>query len=364
MSLGHVSSRQLTLLMSYLLAGKALFMFPTIIAQKAGSAAWISILVAAALGLLGTAGWVAWCGATNDTGFVPSLRLTLGRFLGDLLAMLLVVIFTIGNSLNIRSFVGGAIIGIVPDFPIDVLLYIFILTTIYAAWLGLEPVARTGGIFFTPTLLSIGLISAGMYRSFDLANLSPMWGLGMKNTLVQGALNTGIFAAIPALAVMKSFVRKHSDVASSGVSSVLIATAILVGTVVAVAGVFPYPMNTRNVEPLGVMARAVYFGRFFQRLEAFFTFTWFFAACVQASFTFLVTLIMLSQLCNARTLRPFVPALAVLTFGIAGLPANTLSAGQLMDGIITSGGGNVTVALGWLLFLVATLRGVKAGRPR
>lgn len=329
-------------------------------AEASGTAAWISVLASAVLALIGAAGWVKWCRLTGNEGFVLSIRATLGRTLGDAVMAFLIVAYLVWGSWNIRGFIGGAVIGLVPEFPIDILLYIFVLAALYASWLGLEPVARTGALFFPPTLFSIFLVAIGMYRSFDLKNLSPLWGFGVKNTLVQGLLNTGSFGAIPALAVMKSYVRKHGDLARAGVQSVLLAAGIMAGTILAVAAVFPYPMSARKIDPLGIMARAVYLGRFFQRLEAFFTFTWFFAAAVQASFTYLIVLILISQLCGARTMRPYVPAVAVLTFGVAGLPANTLSAGRLLESIVTAGAGNVMVALGWILFFVAKARGIKA----
>jgi tellurite resistance protein TehA-like permease len=156
--------------------------------------------------------------------------------------------------------------------------------------------------------------------------------------------------------VLKSYVRDRRELPARGAWSVIIAGAILIGTLAALAGIFPYPMSTRMVEPLGVMGRAAFFSRFLQRLEALFTFTWFFAASVQASFAYTLILLLLSQLCGTGTFRPFIPAVASLTFGIAGLPASTLRAAQLLDDLFTTGAGNVALGLGWVLYLVARVR--------
>ncbi len=249
-------------------------------------------------------------------------------------------------------------IGILPHFPLPALLLISILSSIYAAWLGLEAVGRAAVFFFVPTFLSITVVIAGVAGTFHLSNLMPLWGLGAKNTLVQGLLSAGAFGGVPALAVLKSYVRDLRGLPGRGAWSVIIAGAILVVGVVALAGIFPYPMSQRKVEPLGIMARAVFLGRFLQRLEALFTFTWFFAISVQASFSYLIALLLLSQLCNAGTYRPFIPAMASLTFGIAGIPENTLRAAQILDGLFTTGIGNMTLGLGWGLFIVALARGI------
>jgi len=350
----------------YLLGVKVLYLFPTTMSEKAGSSAWISAAIAAGLGLLGLWGWVLWIGATGGKGFVASLRETVGRILGDVTALFLAAMLTALTSLDIRMFVGGAVIGIVPEFPIDALLYIAILSAAYGAWLGLEAVGRAATFFLAPTLLSLAVVIYGVSRTFHLSELMPLWGLGFRPTVLQGLANAGLFGAVPAVAIVKSYLRKPEEIPSRAAAGVLAAAAILIAALVVLAGVFPYPMSTRTVEPLGVMARAVTLGRFVQRLEALFTFTWFFGAAVQGSFAFMLLLILLSQLSNTGTYRPFMPGLAFLVFGIAGIPSDTLRAAEVLDAVFTTTTGSVALGIGWVLYAVAIARGIgrDSGRPR
>lgn len=355
---GHISARELTSLVTFLFGVKVLLTTPSFLIEKAGSAAWISTAISTLITLSGLWGWILWTNETPSLGFVPALRLTLGRFLGDALSAGLLGFFVIAISLNLRIFAGGAVIGLLPEFPLEILLVIAIISALYAAWLGLETVARAAMFFLPLTIGSMAIMFLASHRMFDPRNLLPFWGLGPSTTLAQGVLHTGLYGALPALAVMKTYVRSSEDLAQGSVRGVIYASFLLITGLAAVGAVFPYPMSAWKVEPLGVMVRAVYLGSFLQRIEALFMFTWFFAQAVQVSFVITVILLILSQMTGTNTYRPFVPAMLTLIFGAASIPESMYRAGELWDHALVYWG-NLNVALGWVLLLVARLRGVK-----
>ena len=361
--LGHIDSRQLTLMILFLLATKIFLMFPSFVTLRAGTAAWISVLISASIAAFGLWGWLLWTRSTGNLGIIPSLRLTLGRVLGDIAGLFLVVYFVLTTSLSVRTFSGGAIIGLLQEFPLEILIGIVIVAAMYAAWLGLEAVGRAATFFFPLIVVSILLVALGAYRLFDIRHLYPLLGLGTGVVLKEGLTHTGLFASLSAVAVLKSYVREPRDLGRSSFKGLCLATVFMVASVIVVASMFPYPESTRQVIPLGIVARAVYLGRFLQRIEALFTFTWFFASAVHASVSYMMTLLLLSQLMNTHTYRPIVPAVASLTFGIAANPGSILEAGRLLDSVHVTAG-NIEVALGWLLFLIGKLCNVsdKAAR--
>ncbi len=356
-SAGHINTRELTSLVTFLFGVKVLLTTPSFLIERAGSAAWISTAVSTLVALAGLWGWILWANETPSLGFVPALRLTLGRFLGDTLAAGLLGFFVAAISLNLRIFAGGAVIGLLPEFPLEILLAIAIIAALYAAWLGLETVARSAVFFLPLTIGSMITMFLASHRMFDLRNLLPFWGLGARTTLMQGALHTGLYGALPALMVMKTYVRSSEDLVQGSVRGVVYASVLLITGLVAVIAVFPYPMSAWKVEPLGVMVRAVYLGPFLQRIEALFMFTWFFAQAVQASFAITVILLILSQMTGTNTYRPFLPAMLSLIFGVASTPESMYRAGELWDHALVYWG-SLNVILGWVLLLVARLRGV------
>ena len=365
--LGHIDGKQVTLMTGFLLGAKVFLMTPSFIAARVGTSAWITTIVGTGLALLGLLGWLKWANATSDLAFVPALRKTLGRFLGDLLAFAILLACLAGAALNTRVVAGGAVIGLLPHFPIEVIIAIAVVTGLYGAWLGLETVARVAVVFAPLTVISTIAVIVGAGRFIDLRNLFPFWGLGVAETIKEGALNTGLFAVMPSVMVWKSYVRAPENLSRGTSGGVLLAGVIVtIGTAVTIT-VFPHPEISRIIDPLGILARAVYLGPFLQRLEAVFTFVWFFTTSVQLSVLYIIAFILLAQLAGVHTYRPFAPAVGLLLFAGASIPPSILSAGELLHGILFQEAGIALVASGWVLYLVARVRGMaprEGGNPR
>ena len=357
MSAGHLSTHQMMFLLVFVYAGKLLFMFPALMSGRVGSSAWIASTLAVGVELLGVWGWILWAKATGTEGFVPSVRRSLGRIAGDAVVFFVIAVFILLEAMNIRMFSSGAVIGLLPEYPVSVIIAISIISSLYAAWLGPETVGRAAGLLVVPSLLSVAVVILGMLQSFHFDNVLPIWGLGFKTTLLQGILAGGAFAGGPMVGVMKSYVRDSREFPRRAILSIVVGGLALVVGIFSLEAIFPYPMVSRTIEPLGILARSVSLGRFLQRLEAVFVFSWFFAANIQASFLSVLTLLLMSQLCNTETYRPFIPSLATLTFGIASIPANTLRSAQILDAYLTHGAGYVLLVLGWVLYGMAKMRG-------
>jgi spore germination protein KB len=355
--LGHIDSNQASFMLSFLLLTKVFLALPSFIIRKTGTGAWITMALSAMLASVGLWGWLRWSKCTGNLGVVPSLRLTLGRILGDIAALFMALYFVIVTSLSVRVFSGGAVIALLPEFPIEILISVIIAAALYSAWLGLESVGRSAVFFFPIVTVSIIVVVVGSYRLFDIRHLHPLFGMGVPVLIRESLPHTGLFGAISVTAVLKSYLRQPHDLPRFAYRGLAIAAVFMIGSVVLISAVFPYPVSTRQIIPLGTVARAVYLGRFLQRIEALFTFTWFFASAVHASVCYMVTLILLCQLMNARTYRPLVPGVACLTFGIAALPESILYASELLSRTYLTFGA-VNVVMGLILYGIARVRNV------
>ncbi len=355
--LGHIDSNQASFMLGFLLWTKVFLVLPSFIIRKTGTGAWITMILSAILASIGLWGWLRWSKCTGNLGIVPSLRLTLGRILGDIAALFMALYYVTVTSLSVRVFAGGAVIGLLPEFPVEILISVIIAAALYSAWLGLESVGRSAVFFFPIVAISMIMVVVGSYRLFDTRHLYPVFGMGVPALVRESLPHTGLFGAISAAAILKSYVRQPDDLPKFTYRGLAIATVFMVGSVVLTSAVFPYPASTRQIIPLGTVARAVYLGRFVQRIEALFTFTWFFASAVHASVCYIVTLILLCQLMNARTYRPLVPGVACLTFGIAALPESILYASELLVKTYLTFG-VVNAVLGLIFYGIARVRNI------
>jgi spore germination protein KB len=359
-----VSENQIAALFAFLLGVKSLLMTPTLLTLEFSTGAWIAVLISTIAGALGILGWLKWSNVTSGLLFLPALHKTLGKALGTTLCALITVSFTVAISFSMRTFAGGAAIGLLPEIPIEILLIALIAASAYSAWAGLESLARASTFFLAPTVISLLIVIATSLRDLDVRNLLPFWGSGPAEVATGGLRLIGLWGITPAFAALKTYVRREEDLSKGVMWGLLAAGVTLAATVVSVLLFFPFPSGARLTHPLGTVARSVYLGRYFQRIEAVFVFTWFFASAIQAGFAYFVVLAFLAQMSGTHTYRPFLPAVAAITFAIGALPTSLLRAAQLLGTLFFDSVGIALVPLGWVLYAVARLRGMKPPRPK
>lgn len=359
LALGHISTNQVAGLLGFLLGVKSFLITPTFLTLELSTGAWLSVLISVALAVVAAIGWLKWSYLTRGLPFLQALQETLGKALGTLLCASITASFVFAISLSMRLFAGGAAIGLLPDVPIEVLLIALIASSAYSAWAGLESLARATTFFFAPTVISFVIIVVTSLRDLDLRNLLPFWGPGPAEVGLAGLRLIGLWGILPAFGAVKTYVRREEDLEKGVLTGLLAAGATLTATVVATLLFFPYPSGTRLTHPLGILARSIYLGRYFQRLEAVFVFTWFFPSAIQAGFTYFVILVFLAQMSGVNTYRMFLPALSALTFAIGAMPVSLHKTAQVLTTYFFDTAGIALISLGWVLYGVARLRGIK-----
>ncbi|MBE3518714.1 MAG: GerAB/ArcD/ProY family transporter [Firmicutes bacterium] len=361
-SLGHIDSNQVVVLLLYLTASTAFLAFPALVMTRAGSAGWLSMALSAGLGYIALWGWIRWSETTASKGFVPALRETLGRFFGDFVGFLVFSYLLSSTGLLARVFSGGTIIGLLPEVPIEILQGTLIVVSAFGAWLGLEPVARTGVVLAPVVTVSLSVVLLASYRLVDFRHVFPLWGLGPLPVLKQGLRGAGIFANVSALVILKAYMRNPRLLRAAGMWGMSLGAFFMVITTLVVAAAFPYPESTRQLFPLGVLARSIMLGKFLQRLEALFSFSWFFSIAVNLAIAYVLSLIVFSQLSDSQTVRPYVFPVSSFTFGLGLLPPSLVHAVSWLDAIY-SWAGNSVLWLGWALYFISRVRyGNRSGR--
>ncbi len=353
-SLGHLDSKQVVILLFYLTVSTAFLSFPALVMAKAGNAGWLSMVLSAGFGYAGLWGWIRWSETTTNKTFVPALRETLGRLFGDFVALLVFSYLISSAAFLARVFSGGTVIGLLPEVPIEVLQGTLVIVSAFGAWLGLEPVARTGVVLAPVIALSLAVVLLASYRLLDVRHIFPFWGLGPLAVAKQGFHGAGIFANMAALVILKGYTRNPELPRVAGMWGMSLGALFMILTTFVVAAAFPYPESARHLFPLGVLARSIILGKFLQRLEALFTFSWFLSIAVYLAIAFVLSLIVFSQLSDSQTVRPYVFPVSSLAFGLGLIPSSIVHTVALLDAVY-AWGGNPVLWLGWVLYLISRL---------
>jgi len=157
--------------------------------------AWIVILVALLIGLVFIWIYTELQNAFPGKNYVEIIISILGEKIGIPLALLYAVYWLWPAARNLREF--GELINttLLTETPLIVILFIFILLSLYALLKGLEVFARTSEIIMTLIIFSIIGLFILIFLSVDInfKNLKPVLSEGIKPVLKAAYPNVSLF---------------------------------------------------------------------------------------------------------------------------------------------------------------------------
>ncbi|MGE5576679.1 MAG: GerAB/ArcD/ProY family transporter [Syntrophothermus sp.] len=322
---GHIDLRQAAVLAQILITAKVFVTLPRVMAERAGSAAWILILIG---------GVVAWVGLFFITrlslrfpkySLIELTEALLGPVFGRLVGLLFIGYFLYVTSIVMREFTETFKTAILPDTPPSVLTIVMLSILMYAAYCGLEALARASELLF-PFIVVSFFAALLVWPNVRLGFLRPFWGPGIPVLLKNGLLAASIYGEILFLAMIFPFLRQKGDAWRAGTSAILVSGIILSSLTALAVAVFSDRGLAQIPFPMLTLARLVNLGKFLQRVEAVYVFVWFFTGALKLSIAFYVTVLGTAQLLKLEDFRPLIWPYGLLVFSLSFIPRNLIEA--------------------------------------
>lgn len=286
----------------------------------AGTAAWISVLLG---GLVGLA--IAWLVGSVSSAF-PEQNLVriaedvLSRPLGKVVGLTFALYCTAIVVLGTREFVLAISISFLEKTPLVVTSGVFVILAAYAAYLGVEAIARVCFIFFGVVIASIMILVIFAIPVSVPARLLPLAGKGVIPVVKAGLLAASYAGeAIVSLAFLRHLKDKRSVSRAVG-------TGVAVGMgIMALAVAFGIMLLgtegiSRVTYPTVQTARTVGAGEFLDRGEILFLALWFSVAILKLASVFYAAVTVISDLFNIANYRRL-----ILPFGIVSMVLSSVS---------------------------------------
>lgn len=285
-----------------------------------------------------------------------------GRVVGVLCALVFTLYFLALTASLMRQFTENVVTTVLPTTPMLLVVTLFILAAWYVAFTGLEGIARVS-LFMLPVVLigviGVCVLTVNWWQPYLLA---PVWGSGPDRVLLGGLQYSSIFANVLLLCIIYPHAEKPHHLRWVGVSSICLATVVFVLFLVAYHMVFTVADANSSTFPLYQMARMVYLGRFFQRIESALVLVWVASAVLKMALCLWAAGYVLAASFRWPTERPILPALALISFSISLYPENVMSVIELDRRYIQSWGWLVDFGLPLLIVLVGAVRDRSARR--
>ncbi|MFF2885765.1 endospore germination permease [Paenibacillus sp. NPDC057967] len=270
-----ISVRQFQILIILGLTGDSILILPTIIASSARQNAWISMLIAYAVGLVLGGFFAAIANRMQGDSLLDASRRALGGWLGSVVGLLFLFNFFMCSLTLVSELSQFMTTQLMAETPVNAIILIFLTVVIVAYRYGIEAFARMGELLF-PAFTALFMVLAILSLSqANIENVKPIAAEGLW-PIVDGAIPVVsvafvemvvLLALVPYVATDKKLTKPIMKSFAAGGLFLF----IVVGLCVLVLG--PNLMETKYY-PTFVLAQKIAVGNFLERLEAILAFLW------------------------------------------------------------------------------------------
>lgn len=359
---GQIDMRQAAVMTQILIAAKIFITLPRVMAERAGNAGWIVILIG---------GITAWVGLFVITrlslrfpkySLVETGEILLGPILGRLAGLLFIGYFLYLTSILLREFTETFKTAILPETPPSVLAVVMLSIVMYGAYCGIEALARSSELLF-PFIAASFFAVLLVWPNARIGFLRPFLGPGMLSLLKSGVLAGSIYGEILFLAMIFPLLREKGDALRAGTIGIGVSALILSSLTALAVMVFSATGLSQLPFPLLTMVRLINLGRFLQRLEALYVFIWFFTGALKLGIAFYVTVLGTAQLLKLEDFKPLIWSYGLLVFSLSFVPRSLIESFTFDIDILRRYSSIVTYLLPAGLWLLAVILG-KRGDDR
>lgn len=315
-----ISLRQFKILVLLFSLGSTIIIVPSVLTAVAHQDGWLSAALGIAMG-----GGALFLYATlgnrypNDS-LMAYNELILGKWLGKGISILFYLYFLITASLVLRN-VGDFITTIImPETPIQVIHFAFLLIIMLGAVLGLEVIARAGEIFLPWVLLCIGVLIGFLIPQIKIDRVPPILEASTK-TIIHGSLSVLSIPYLEMVVFLMIYPTIYTKMKKSkGFIQAGFMGGIIIFTITALCIlVLGWDFTSRHTFPSYTLAKKIHVGGFIQRIEVLVAIIWFVTIYFKLVICFYSSLIGLQQILGLRTYRPFIVPSALMLFALAFL---------------------------------------------
>lgn len=295
--------------------------FSTGIIQENYSAAWLAVF----LGCLTAFFWFLPLAALlkrfPGEDLVSIAENVTGPIFGKILSGVMVLYFLISTTLLLRQIAETVIGTALPMIPLTVIIITFTVIMLLPSVWGLESVTRVSALI-TPYLLAGGIVlfllqSGNMNSNY----LAPLWGPGIGRLMINGFFRSSILSELVFLGFLAPSLPKVNPF-KTGLILIAVATVLLTGAMMVTQMVFPPPVAAEHTYPFYEIARSIYFGRFYQRIEFLFILVWITMVLFSLSLRFYFTAVGLARIFRMPYYQPLLGMTALAVLAVALLYPN------------------------------------------
>ncbi|MDQ0287233.1 spore germination protein KB [Desulfofundulus luciae] len=270
---GRISSRQLAMLLFTLVISTIDVYLPAVVAGVAGRDAWIAVILAVFYALIIWAVAIALAARFPRQTVIHYSREILGPFLGSLIGLLLVIFFFFVGASVTRILADIMATAFMPGTPLVVFTTSAVLVASYAAFGGLEVIARVNEILLPLGLAALIFVGFGSLPQVDFGNFLPVMEHGLGPVNWGGVVLVSILGEFVIVLMLYPYLSDQTRAGVNGLWALLgLGAAMQIG--VLAIGFFTAEVTAAMNFPALEMVRAIRLGPLMTHLDVVIVAVW------------------------------------------------------------------------------------------
>jgi spore germination protein KB len=310
---GKINAGEFSIIVITFTIGTAILHIPALLATIAKQDAWIAAALTLLPSLLFIFVYNQFVSLFPSMTYVEVNEKILGKWLGKLVSVFyLFYVFhiTAGGYRGIGDFFTTQVMV---ETPIQVIMILFLLTSLIGVRLGLEVICRTAVIFFPWIVLLLLMLFLLLIPQIKLENIQPILGDGIKPIINGSYHHLGLpYLQLHILLMITPFVTEKSEIKKAFYKGTVMGGFILSIIVLFCILVLGSDFTSRQVYPTYILGKKISIGDFFERVEVIVAIIWIFTIYFKLTICFYGLTLGLAQLFGLKDYKILIFPLAFL----------------------------------------------------
>ncbi|MEH6939353.1 GerAB/ArcD/ProY family transporter [Bacillus sp. JJ664] len=329
----RISTYQVVMFLANFILGAGILTLPRTLTEKVGTPdAWIGIILSGLFIILIAILIVRLCKKFPNETFYQFSQKLVGKWVGIIISLIIIIYYICLSAFEVRSMAETTMLYLLQGTPTWAVMMPFLWIGLYLVIGGINSIARMLEIIFPITVLCFLLVIFLGIGIFEIDNLRPVLGMGIKPVL-KGLTTTSLsFAGFEIMLVIFMFMKEKKNASKAAIFGIGIPLVFYTITVISVVGSFSVSGVVSQTWPVLTFVRSYEItGLFFERFDSILLVIWIMQIFATFIVSFFAAAIGMAQIFNKKSFHPFLFIIIPFIYLIAMIPED-------INGVFKMGG--------------------------
>lgn len=360
---GHFGLFETIALTALVMVSKVLYTSMAVVVKTTGTAAWYTTLISCIVSIVFFLIIYLLIRRFPGMDIVEIYEAVLGKVIGKVLGFSFACYLVFYTATSTREFFEVIKVYVFPNTKDSIIYISFIGVIVLIVYKGLESLARLSYISFFPILGGLLLILIMAYPYYNPDYLKPYMGYGLSNTLTIGLLRTSTYEEVLNLVIIVKLIHGRGNLLKAGLISLVLAGVIFGISLLSYIMMFTYSVGGEYLSGIFEMSKAIYFSRYFQRVETIFLFPWVVSSLITAASAYYSSLYLYCTTFKINNYKPLILPFSFLIYMLAVMPKNVIEFMQFNLAFVRKYSFSFIYGIPILVLLVAIITGKRSEKP-